>query len=218
MNDGDKAVVRPHLERRELLQGAVLLSDGEDVDVIHFPVSCQIANVMTLETGQTLAVSTVGREGVTGLAAFLADEPIGWDAVVHVAGVVWSMPASVLRSQALHSASLRALLNRATHQNQIEAHSRAICATYHPTSARLAQWLLTLQGQTGGTRFTLTQEDMADILGVQRTTVVAAFSALKASGALAPGKRGSVVILDRYALKAAACSCYTKRGASHSIK
>ena len=200
-----------------MLRGAVLLTEGEKVDVIHFPVSCQIANVMTLETGQTLAVSTVGREGVTGLAAFMAEEAVAWDAVVHVAGVLWSLPASVLRDQALRSSSLRALLLQATHQNQVEAHSRAICATYHSALARLAQWLLTLQGQTGGSNFILTQDEMAELLGVQRTTIVAAFSALKATGALARGKRGSVVIVNRYALKAAACCCYTKSGASHPL-
>src|SRR5690606_28580377 len=65
------------------------------------PVSSQIANVVTLDTGEAMAVSTVGRQGVTGLAAFLAGAPIGWDAVTYNPGVVWSLPAAKLREQAM---------------------------------------------------------------------------------------------------------------------
>ena len=153
----------------------------------------------------------VGREVVTGLAAFMADQPMGWDAIAHVGGVAWSLPAAVLREQALLSVELQSVLLQATHQSQIEAHSRAICAAFHLIMPRLALWLLTLQEQTGASDFPITQEALAQLLGVQPTTIVGAFAELTGSGALASGKRGRVVIQDRDALKAAACSCRSQR-------
>lgn len=208
MEPADQAALRPKLVRRQLVPKEVLLRTGDDVDHIHFPVSAQIANVMVFNTGESLAVSTVGRDGVTGLAAFMAHQPIGWDAITHVGGVVWSAPAGMLRVLAAQSPHLTGLLLDATHQNQLEAHTQAICATFHAVMPRLARWLVTLQDRTGLSSFALTQDDFAQFLGVRRTTIVVAMSELRASGALAKNTRGRVIIRDRSALKAAACSCH----------
>lgn len=210
MTAQDQDALRPLLVRRSLGHGEVLLRTGDDIDVIHFPVSAQIANVLVFETGESLAVSMVGREGVTGLAAFMANEAIGWDAIAHVGGVVWSAPADALRDLAAQSPSLNAMLLRATHQNQLEAHAQAICAAFHPVKQRLARWLLTVQERTGLQSFSLTQEDFARLLGARRTTVVVAMSELRGCGALAKRTRGKVIIRDRGALKEAACSCHRR--------
>ena len=208
MSEADQDALRPSLVRHAMTQGDVLFRAGDAPDVIHFPVSAQIANVMVFDTGESLAVSTVGREGVTGLAAFMANEPVGWDAVAHVGGVVWSAPADALRILAAASPDFAASLLRATHQNQLEAHSQAICATFHSAMPRLARWLLTLQERTGLSSFTLTQDAFARLLGVQRTTIVDAMSSLKERGALARKTRGRIVIKDRDALREAACACH----------
>lgn len=210
MGDIDQEALRPALQRRALGQGEVLLRSGDAVDVIHFPTSAHIANVMMAPTGESLAVSTVGREGVTGLAAFMALEPVGWDAVTQVAGVVWSMSAEVLRSQAARSPALNMILLQATHQNQLEAHGQALCASFHGVGPRLARWLLTLQERTGLSTFALTQEHFATVLGVQRTTVVAAVRSLQDRGALARATRGRFVIRDRAILKRSACNCHAR--------
>lgn len=201
----DQDALRPQLIRQEVAQGQVLLRAGDSVEVIHFPVSAQIANVMRFGSGQSLAVSTVGREGVTGLAAFMAAQPLTWDAVAHISGVVWALPASSLREQAHRNLDLGELLLQATHQNQVEAHARALCATFHPIVSRLARWLLTMQERAGLSSFTMTQDHFAQLLGVRRTTVVAAFGTLSASGALARATRGRVVIKDREVLRSLSC-------------
>lgn len=208
MQPADQAALLPALVRRQLMQKEVLLRTGGEVAFIHFPVSAQIANVMVFDTGESLAVSMVGRDGVTGLAAFMANAPIGWDAITHVEGVVWSAPASTLRAIAARSHHLTDLLLDATHQNQIEAHSQAICATFHAVMPRLARWLVTLQDRTGLSSFALTQEDFAQLLGVRRTTIVEAIAELRGRGALTKNTRGRVVIRDRGALKTAACTCH----------
>ena len=208
MSAPDQDALRPALTRREVAYTEVLFHSGDVVDLIHFPVSAQIANVMRFDTGESLAVSSVGREGVTGLAAFMAVEPLGWDAIVQVPGVVWTVPAHTLRALAARSPELEIQLLKATHRNQLEAHSLAICATFHLILPRLARWLLTLQERTGQTTFTITQEDFADFLGVQRTTINAAMTALRTAGALGGRARGKVTIKDRAVLKALACSCH----------
>lgn len=204
----DQLYLRPLMERRVVQRGEVLLRAGDRVEVVHFPTSAQIANVMILNTGERLAVSIVGREGVTGLAAFMADEPIGWDAVVLIGGTVWAVPADALQALAETKPEVSAILLHATHRNQVEAHGEALCAAFHTVTGRIARWLLMLQERSGLSIFELTQQDIADLLGVQRTTVVAAFRAISAEGGLSRQRRGKIVIVDRAALKALACTCY----------
>lgn len=207
MSAPDKDVLRPALARREVAYSEVLFHAGDVVDVIHFPVSAQIANIMRFDTGESLAVSSVGREGVTGLAAFMAVEPLGWDAVVQVPGVVWTVPAHTVRALAASSPEFATQLLKATHANQVEAHNLAICATFHPILPRVARWLLTLQERTGQDCFTITQENLANLLGVQRTTINGVMIALRTAGAVGGKLRGRVKITDRAVLKVLACPC-----------
>ena len=208
MSEVDQDTLRPAMTRHEVEYAEVLFQAGDVVDVIHFPVSAQIANIMRFDTGESLAVSSVGREGVTGLAAFMAVEPLRWDAIAQVPGVVWSISAHLVRALAIHSTEFATQLLRATHANQVEAHSLAICATFHLIMPRVARWLLTLHERTGQTSFIITQEDLANLLGVQRTTINAAMISLREAGAVSGKSRGRVTIKDRAVLKSLACSCH----------
>lgn len=207
MRLSDQDILIPEFSRREVAYSEVLFRSGDVVDVIHFPVSAHIANIMRLDTGESLAVSSVGRDGVTGLAAFMAVEPIGWDAIVQVPGVVWTVPAHVVRALAIGSPAFATQLSRATHANQLEAHNLAICATFHAVLPRVARWLLTLQERTGQASFTWTQEELAKMLGVRRSSINGAMIALRDAGAMGGKLRGRSTILDRAILKAMACSC-----------
>lgn len=207
MSAPDQDVLRPALARREVACSEVLFRAGDVVDVIHFPVTAQIANIMRFDTGESLAVSSVGREGITGLAAFMAVEPLGWDVVGLVPGVVWTVSADIVRALAVSSPEFATLLLKATHANQVEAHNLAICANFHAVLPRVARWLLTLQERTGQASFTFTQEDLANLLGVRRATINEAMIALRAAGAVRGKLRGRVAIEDRAVLKAMACSC-----------
>lgn len=208
MNRADQEAVRPLLVRRELRQGELLLRAGDNVNEVHFPVSAIIANVIRFEDGESLEVGSVGREGITGLAAFLAMEPVGWDSIVLVAGVSWSMPAAELQALALKSPDLNSAFQRATHELQHDACRRALCTAFHDVQSRLAHWLLSLQERTGLSTFRVTQGEVADLFGVQRTTIVSAFSFLKQAGALAPRLRGQLAIRDRKVLRQYACPCH----------
>lgn len=211
MSEADQDILRPSLVRHALEEGDVIFRRGDILDVIHFPVSAQVANVMVVDEGNSLAVSTVGREGVTGLAALLANEPIGWDGVAHVGGIVWCAPADAVRTLAAASADFALLLLRAAYQNQRDAHTQASCAAFHFIVPRLATWLLTLQDRAGLSSFTLKQDDLAQMFGVRRATIAEAMGDLKERGAVAKGMRGRIVIQDRSDLKQAACTCYRRR-------
>lgn len=207
LDEADQTALREHFVFRHLPPGDVLIKAGEDVDLIYFPVTAYIANVVRLSGGGVGMATCVGRDSLTGLAAFLADEPLGWDVDVQLGGSAWVIAADVLRRRTAASPALLNLLVRLTHKNQIEAARNAVCALNHMLTPRLARWLLITQDRTGASEFKLRQEDLAKLLGVQRTTVVEAFQTLTKQGATS-SRRGRVKILDRASLKLTACECY----------
>lgn len=210
MDASDKDALRPSAVRRHLQQGAALMSANDEVDVVLFPVTADMANVVRLGDGRSGMATTVGRDGMTGLAAFLADSPIGWDIQVQIAGFAWAVPTEVLRRRFEVSQPLRDQLLALTHQNQIEAARNAVCNLRHDATQRLSRWLLTTQDRTGLSELNITQAEIADLLGVRRTTVVGT------SGEFAQAKaiktvRGTTTILSRSYLKQRACECYGKQ-------
>ena len=200
------AALRPALVRRTVSKGEVLIRQGSIVREVHFPVTADIANVLILVDGAVTEISSVGRDGVTGLAAFLADAPIGWEAVVRTAGEVMAVSADLLRAHVRGSPRMLELLLRVTHHNQIESGQIGACNTHHAIEQRMARWLLTLADRTGGDRMEVTQEDLAEALGVRRTSVTSAAVGLKADGSIRYSR--GVIVIDHPALEQHACDCY----------
>ena len=207
MSADDKAALRPYLTLRHLPQGDVVTRAGDEVKIVYMPVTADLANIIRFEDGRSGMATNVGREGVTGLAAFLADEPCGWDVEVQIAGDAWALPADPLRSRVLDSPPLLRLLMRLTHNNQVEAAQNAVCNAVHTVTPRLARWLLTIQDRTGRDAFQLTQDDLATTMSVRRTTVNASWQELKKLGGIT-SSRGVVRVASRVALEHAACECY----------
>ena len=207
MAAADKAALRPHMTLRHLPQGDVVTRTGEEVKVVYLPVTTDLANVIRFEDERSGMATNVGREGVTGLAAFMADEPCGWDVEVQIAGDAWALPADPLRRRVLESPELLELLMRLTHNNQVEAAQTAVCNAVHTVTPRLARWLLTIQDRTGHDAFQLTQDDLATTMSVRRTTVNASWQELGRLGGI-KASRGMVRIASRDVLEGAACECY----------
>lgn len=207
LTDEDRAALEPHLERVNLEKGQVLTEQDQMVDYVYFPETADLANTMIFDDGGAVETSTVGPEGVSGLAAFLADAPCAWRIVVQIDGLGWKLDAQVFRRQIEAS---KDLLNRAlqlTHDYQSQAAQSAACNAIHEVTPRMARWLLLVQDRTNQTDIALTQGDLATLLGVQRTTINASASELRAAGAIGY-RRGKVHIKDRSALKQLSCSCY----------
>ena len=197
------AILRPV----ELADGAVLIQQDAVVAAVHFPIRAQLSNTIIAPDGNHLETAVIGREGMSGLAPFMASAPSAWQVACTVGGAALVAPAEELRALADRLPGLRRHLLALTHFYQAQANQLALCNTYHRATARLARWLLTTSDLTGVNALTLTQEQIANALGVQRTSIVEAFSVLKSEG-LIRHSRSRMEILDRPGLKHRACGCY----------
>lgn len=208
----DLQALEPHLTKVELAKGQILTRQNEPVEEVYFPETAYLANVMRFEDGRTVETSTVGCEGVTGLAAFLADAPCTWEVVTQIEGDAWRLPSAVFRHQVEESRDLLGKTLRLTHDYQSQAAQSAACNAIHDVGPRLARWLLLIQDRAGREDIVLTQGDMATVIGVQRTTINAAASQLRSTGAIGY-RRGTVSIRNRPLLESLACECYAAQRA-----
>lgn len=213
MNNEDRAILGQSAVLSHLPKDDVLLQRGDAVDRVFLPIDSDISNVIHLADGMMSMASNVGREGVTGLAAFMADEPIGWDLLVAVEGSALMIPTQVFRDRADASPHLQQLLLSLTHYNQIEAAQNAVCNALHSVPARLARWLLMTQDRTGRDEYDLKQENLADLLGAQRTTINSVLRAFSESEAV-QSRRGRLRILNREVLLRQTCECYETIGST----
>lgn len=203
----DRDAVMRLLRPVELADGEVLIRQDAAVTLVHFPVRAQLANITAAPEGQHLETAVIGKEGLSGLAPFMAAAPSVWQVVCTVGGDAHVIPAEVLRALSDRLPGLRHRLLALTHFYQAQANQLALCNTYHRLPARLARWLLTTSDLTGAAELRLTQEQIANALGVQRTSMVEAFGALK-SEHLIRHTRSRMEILDRAGLRRRACGCY----------
>jgi len=207
LDEIDRAALEPHLAAVTLTKGAVLTEQDQAVDCVYFPETADLANVMIFADGRAVETSTVGSEGVSGLAAFLAHAPCAWRITVQIGGSAWSLAADVFRKQVEASPALLKRALQLTHDYQSQAAQTAACNAIHEVTPRLARWLLLVQDRTNQVDMALTQSDIATLLGVQRTTINAAAAELKTAGAI-DYRRGRVRIQDRSVLRRVTCECY----------
>lgn len=205
--DRDREALAPHLTEMEVAKGAVLIRQGEKVRVLHFPVTADLSNSLIFADGRAIEATSVGRDGVSGLAACLADAPIAWEVICQVPGKVIAVDADLLRARLRTSPDLMDLMLRITHENQSQAAQTAACNALHDATQRFARWLLMAADRTGRTRMEVTQDGVAAQLGAQRTTINTAAQTLRRRKAIA-FSRGRLRIESRAALEAAACECY----------
>jgi CRP-like cAMP-binding protein len=180
---------------------------GEPVRSVIFPSSAVLSAVTIMRDGASVETATIGHEGAAGLISALSDSPSTNRVFAQIPGGAVRLPAANLRSAAMESPQLMTLLLRTAQASTAEAQQSVACNALHDAPARLARWLLLTQDRTGGSTFPLTQDYMAIMVGVQRTTISAIASDLKARG-LVHYSRGLMEIRDRAGLEAASCECY----------
>lgn len=207
MNPADLAALIPHLTERHVQKGDVLISQGALVETVGFPSTAFLTNTVSFSDGRSAETFVMGVEGVTGLAPFLAERPCAWSVEVKAPGAVYEAPAVVLRRIARDSPTLNRQLIRLLSDYHALASMGAACAALHHATGRLARFLLVAADRTRSEQLQFTQEDIAGLLGFQRTTVNASAKELKSAGAISY-VRGRLRITDRPALTRAACECY----------
>ena len=207
LEPADEAALRPHLRRVEIEAGHVLIEQDGPIPEVHFPTTAQLVNLVRFSDGTAVETAVVGREGLSGLAPFMACQRCGWEVSARLPGTLYAIAAETLRARQYESRPLMDALLRLSHIYQMQAVQHAACNAVHHTRPRVARWLLTASDLTPGERLQLTQEELAGLLGAQRTTVNEAANQLKAAGAIGYA-RGMIRILDRGALERQACDCY----------
>jgi signal transduction histidine kinase len=196
------SLVPVHLQPRQVLHEA-----GMPVLHAYFPTSAVISLVSATQSGGAVEVALVGRESVVGLEEVLGQADSPMTSVVQVSGLAFRAPIHALKAVRRRHASVRTLLDRYTQVHLIQVAQIAACNRLHAVEARLARWLLSLSDRVDGEPITISQEVIAQMLGVQRPTVSIAMQRIHDGHAIAFRGR-AIVVSDRIALEGAACECY----------
>lgn len=197
----------PHFEHVRLAQGQVLIEHGEPIRDVYFPGDALVSLVTQLSDGATVEAVVVGREGVAGLPVGLGADSTPTRYVVQIPGSAVSIKAKIVRDAFNRGGALQSRLLAYAHALFIEAAQSAACNAHHPLEARFARWLLASSDGVLSDELPLTHEFIATMLGVRRAGVTCAALILK-QAELINYRRGSIQILDRGGLEAAACECY----------
>ena len=190
-----------------LASGDVLYEPDYAVDWVYFPNTAVLSVVTVMADGRTVESDTIGCESVVGVLAALGGSVSTSRTLTQIPGAAMRLSASRLRAQADVSSDLRRLLVRHSHANLAQAHQSVACNALHGVSQRLCRWLLMSQDRTAADAVELTQQYLATMVGVQRTTITQALRDLTTAQLIRQG-RGRIYILDRAGMEARACECY----------
>jgi len=206
----DVGVIKPYLKPVSLAQGAVLFDVGDDVHTTFLPCFSTMASLQVVSRdGQEIEVASVGREGALGGIVSAGFKPAYGRAVVRVAGDAFTISTARLEEAKLRSPALADLFSRYADVLIAQMMQAAACNALHSIDQRCCRWLLSTNDRANDMTIRLTQEALADMLGVQRTTVTAVARSLQEDGLIRTG-RGRIEIIDRPRLERRACECYSQ--------
>ncbi|MEN3329708.1 MAG: hypothetical protein V7638_4515 [Acidobacteriota bacterium] len=205
--DEELARIAPHLSLVTFAKDDIIYLSDDPIEFVYLPESGLISLLSTTETGATIEVAMLGKEGVVGLPVVLKNRIIPYDVKVRFRTEALKIKAEVFqeefdRGQVLHESVLRYLNVMITQISQ-----SSICNRFHTIEATLSRWLLMVQDQTNSNTLHLTQQVISQALGVPRTGVTVAAGTLQTAGAIRYS-RGKIEILDRTRLESHACECY----------
>ncbi len=192
----------------DLVFGTVLCEPGQIFTHIYFPVTGFISLVTSLRDHQPLEVGLIGNEGMLGVTLALGVNNAPMRALVQGSGTALRMTALQMRNELRENEELTHLLNRYLYVLMGQLAQTAACSHFHEIEPRLARWLLMIHDRVGSESLQLTQEFLADMLGVRRSGITVAAGALQ-DRKLIRYTRGKITILNRKELEEAACECYS---------
>jgi CRP-like cAMP-binding protein len=202
----------PDLEPVPLPLGKVLYESGEKLDYVYFPTTSIVSLLYVMENGASAEIAVVGNEGIVGIALFMGGETVPNRAVVQSAGHAYRLKGSVLKRElarfgARRDSTLQPLLLRYTMALVTQMAQTAVCNRHHSIDQQLCRWLLLSLDRLPSDELDMTQELIANMLGVRREGVTEAAGRLQSAG-LIRYSRGHIKVLDRPGLEARVCECY----------
>lgn len=207
LDAADFDLLRPYLATVEMVRESVLAEAGAALRYVYFPHGGSVSITVGLSEGQMIEVAMLGRDSVVGGGAALADGIAPADAAVLFPGTASALEIPAFRVVAAASARFRSLMIR--HEQALLAHAQqsVLCNTLHPVEARLARWLLRAHDLSDSSILPLTQETLAQMMGVRRNAISLVANALQRAGVI-HYTRGQIEIIDLRALEATSCDCY----------
>lgn len=199
--------VAPHMELVDLKLGDVLYESGTTMSHVYFPTSSIVSLLYVLESGASAEIAVVGQEGVVGIALFMGGETTPSRAVVQSAGQGYRLRGTHIKQEfGLGGPAMHVLL-RYTQALITQMAQTAVCNRHHALDQQLCRWLLLSLDRLPTNELVMTQELIANMLGVRREGVTEAALKLQKLGVISYS-RGHIKVLDRPAMEARVCECY----------
>ncbi|APV50313.1 Crp/Fnr family transcriptional regulator [Betaproteobacteria bacterium GR16-43] len=199
--------LRPHLERVEMPLGEVVYESGRHLDHVYFPTDSIVSLLYVLENGASAEIAVVGHEGVVGVSIFMGGETTPSRAVVQSAGNAYRLPGQKVKDEFTRGGAMQHLMLRYTQALITQMAQTAVCNRHHSVDQQLCRWLLLSIDRLSSPEITMTQELIANMLGVRREGVTEAAGKLQKAGVI-QYRRGHIKVLDRARLEGMSCECY----------
>ncbi len=200
-------IIAKSLTHVDLHLGESLHRAGDRIDQVYFPDSGFISALTVLSDGSPLEIGLIGAEGVVGVSVILGATASYSETMCQTGGGAYRIPVAAFKDAAAHAPHLRDLLLRYVHVFHVQVAQTAACNAHHELGQRLARWLLAAHDRSGVAELSLTQDLIAVMLGVRRSTVSIAAGTLQKAGVIRY-QHGRITILNRVGLEDAACECY----------
>jgi CRP-like cAMP-binding protein len=207
MPDSDYEALLPSLEAVPMPLGQAVYESGQPQGYVYFPTDSIVSLLYVLADGSTAEIAVTGKEGLVGIALFLGGETTPSRAVVQSAGHGYRLRAVELKKEFERGGPLQHLLLRYTQALITQMTQTAVCNRHHSVDQQLCRWLLLSLDRLPNNRLVMTQELIANMLGVRREGVTEAAGKLQADG-LIEYSRGKITVLDRARLELRVCECY----------
>ena len=197
----------PHCDVIALSLGEVLYEPGSQLQYIYFPTDSIVSLLYVMEDGASAEIAVAGNDGLLGIALFMGGQTMPNRAVVQSAGDAIRLKSHLLQEEFRRGGKLQSLLLRYTQALITQMSQTAVCNRHHTLRQQLCRWLLLSLDRLPSSELVMTQELIADMLGVRREGVTSAAKKLQDEGWIRY-KRGHITILDRKGLESSVCECY----------
>ena len=197
----------PNLEHVILPLGKVLYESGGLLEHVYFPTNSIISLLYVMENGESAEIAMVGNEGFLGISLFMGGETTSSRAIVQSAGHAFRLKAKFMKVEFNRSGPVQRLLLRYTQALITQMAQTAVCNRHHSVEQQLCRWLLLSLDRLAGDELVMTQELIANMLGVRREGITESAGKLQRAGII-NYRRGHIMVLDRIALEKLSCECY----------
>ncbi|GGC88403.1 Crp/Fnr family transcriptional regulator [Vreelandella lionensis] len=197
----------PHLEEVSLTLGQSLSESGRHMSHVYFPLDAIVSLLCVMENGDSTEIAVVGHEGLVGVSQFMGGETTLTSAIVQSAGQAYRLKSHLLKREFDRAGTMQRLLLRYTQALLTQMAQTAVCNRHHSLDQQLCRWLLLSLDRLPGNELIMTQELIANMLGVRREGVTESAGKLQKAG-LISYNRGHITVLDRQGLEDRVCECY----------